>query len=360
MRGRGVTDDKGPVLGWLSVLRAFHATSTPLPARLVFCLEGMEEVGSPGLRAVLEAELSLGPAGYLHGVTTAAISDNYWLGTKKPCLTYGLRGIVYFTLEVRNGTGKDMHSGYGGQVQEPLGDLVKLLASLTNDQGDIAVEGFKALEKPLTAEARKFYEGIEIEGLEDSKYGEDKVKRLVSGWHDSALSYHGIEGAFSGQGAKTVIPGRVVGKFSIRSQSGMDADAITPLIAAHLRGAYGQLKTKNPMAFSCLGHEPGWEADPTHWNYRAAIEAVERVWGVTPDLIREGGTIPVTSMIGEVLGKEVSVVLIPMGRGDDGAHSTDEKLDVVNFANGCKVLAWYLTIVGEVAVEHEGEVKTEK
>jgi Cys-Gly metallodipeptidase DUG1 len=67
-------------------------------------------------------------------------------------------------------------------------------------------------------------------------------------------------------------------------------------------------------------------ADTKHWNYTAAIKAVEKVFGQKPDLTREGGSIPVTLTIQEALGK--NIVLLPMGRGDDGAHSTNEKLDI--------------------------------
>jgi len=210
MYGRGVTDDKGPVLGWLHVIRAYHAAKVALPVRLVFCLEGLEEVGSTGLRTILAREVKKGPSGFLHKVDVVCISDTYWTGTSKPCLGYGLRGISYFALTVKAGdAGKDVHSGYGGQVKEPLQDLVKLLASLTDDFGDIAISGFKDLEKPLTPEIKALYEGIEIEN-KMSKH-ETAVQTLVAGWYDSALSYHGIEGAFSGPGAKTAIPGCVIG-----------------------------------------------------------------------------------------------------------------------------------------------------
>ncbi|KAH8597980.1 putative glutamate carboxypeptidase [Bisporella sp. PMI_857] len=350
MYGRGATDDKGPVLGWLHVIRAYKAAKVPLPVRLVFCLEGLEEVGSTGLRSILRREIEKGSRGYLHGIDVVSISDTYWTGTSKPCLGYGLRGISYFTIQVSaGGDGKDKHSGYGGQIKEPLQDLVKLFSSLTDDAGDIAIPGFSALEKPLRPEVKALYEGIETEN-KLSKH-ETAVQTLIAGWYDSALSYHGIEGAFSGPGAKTVIPGSVIGKFSLRTQSGIDLSAVTKIVKEHLDAVYRKLKTKNIMKVECLGSEPGWESDPLHWNYDAASKAIEKVWGVKPDYTREGGTIPITGMLQDILAGK-NIVLIPMGRVDDGAHSADEKLDLTNYANGCKVFAWYLEEIGNRGDNH--------
>jgi Cys-Gly metallodipeptidase DUG1 len=75
-----------------------------------------------------------------------------------------------------------------------------------------------------------------------------------------------------------------------------------------------------------------WLADTNHWNYTAAIKATEKIYGLSPDMTREGGSIPVTLTIQEALNK--NIVLLPMGRGDDGAHSIDEKLDLNNYIEG--------------------------
>jgi Cys-Gly metallodipeptidase DUG1 len=81
-------------------------------------------------------------------------------------------------------------------------------------------------------------------------------------------------------------------------------------------------------------------SDVNHYNYRAAEKATEKVYGVKPDYTREGGSIPVTLTFQEALGK--NVLLLPMGRADDGAHSTNEKIDVSNYIGGIKLLSTYL------------------
>lgn len=81
-------------------------------------------------------------------------------------------------------------------------------------------------------------------------------------------------------------------------------------------------------------------ADPNHWNYRAAATATESVYQQQPDLTREGGSIPVTLSFADALG--VNVLLLPMGRADDGAHSINEKLDLSNYIKGTQLLGSYL------------------
>ena len=96
--GRGSTDDKGPVLGWINAIEAYQANGIDIPVNFKFCLEGMEESGSLMLeqtvRSPAEADF------FTKNVDFVCISDNYFLGKNKPCLTYGLRGNCYFAVEV--------------------------------------------------------------------------------------------------------------------------------------------------------------------------------------------------------------------------------------------------------------------
>lgn len=110
--GRGSSDDKGPVLAWLHVVEAYQALKEDVPVNIKFVFEGMEESGSEGLDELLFAEKDK----FLVDVDYVCISDNYWLGREKPCITYGLRGICYFGIEIECAQ-KDLHSGlFGGTV----------------------------------------------------------------------------------------------------------------------------------------------------------------------------------------------------------------------------------------------------
>ncbi|KAL8330889.1 hypothetical protein RB593_001711 [Gaeumannomyces tritici] len=302
MFGRGSTDDKGPVLGWLNAIEAHQKAGVDFPVNLLMCFEGMEEYGSEGLDDLIIAEAPK----FFKDAEAVCISDNYWLGTEKPCLTYGLRGCNYYSVEI-SGPGADLHSGvFGGTAQEPMTDLVA----------------------PITAEEETLYDNISftMETLHESLGSkttifEDKKPTLMARWRYPSLSLHGVEGAFSAPGAKTVIP------------------------AKYVKEQFAKLGSKNTLNVYAQHTGKWWVASPNHWNFTAAAKAVERVWGVAPDFTREGGSIPVTLTFEQATGK--NVLLLPMGSSTDGAHSINEKLDKRNYIEGIKLLGAYLHYVAE-------------
>ena len=351
MYGRGSTDDKGPVLGWLNVLHAHREAGLDLPVNLLFCFEGMEEYGSEGLDDFIAKEAR----DYFKDTDCVCISDNYWLGTQKPCLAYGLRGVNYYSLEI-SGPGQDLHSGVmGGVSQEPMTDLVRVMASLVAPDGEILIPGLAEMVAPVTAEELQTYETIQFtmddlhEALANPSNStkSDKTSALMARWRYPSLSLHGIEGAFSAPGAKTVIPAKVTGKFSIRTVPDMDIPATNRLVEQHVRSVFASLASSNTCKVTCQHAGKWWVSSPRDWNFRAATKAVKAVWGVEPDMTREGGSIPVTLTFEEKLGR--SVLLLPMGRSTDAAHSVNEKLDVGNYVGGIKTLGAYLHgVAGEV------------
>ncbi|KAF2138472.1 uncharacterized protein K452DRAFT_301010 [Aplosporella prunicola CBS 121167] len=348
MYGRGATDDKGPVLGWLNAIEAHQKAGIDFPVNLLMCFEGMEEYGSEGLDDLIHAEAK----NFFADADAVCISDNYWLGTEKPCLTYGLRGCNYYSIEI-SGPGQDLHSGvFGGTAHEPMTDLVRVMGSLVDPQGKILIEGLDALVAPLTDEEKSLYGDIAftMDNLYESLGSQtglfpDKERTLMGRWRFPSLSLHGIEGAFSAPGAKTVIPAKVTGKFSIRIVPNMEIDDVNKLVEAHVNKAFAALGSKNTCKFIVQHCGKWWVASPKHWNFTAAAKAVERVWKVKPDLTREGGSIPVTLTFEQATGK--NVLLLPMGSSTDAAHSINEKLDRRNYIEGIKLLGAYLHYVAE-------------
>ncbi|KAH8930481.1 glutamate carboxypeptidase protein [Atractiella rhizophila] len=346
--GRGSTDDKGPVLGWINVLQAHKELGIDLPVNLRFCFEGMEENGSEGLDALVREEAGK----YFKDVDAVCISDNYWLGTETPCLTYGLRGIAYYKATI-SGPGADLHSGvFGGTVHEPMTDLFHLFSKLVSPQGKILVPGLNELVDPLTEEERKRYEKIDfsVSNFATASVGasttlsEDKITTLMGRMRYPSLSLHGIEGAFYGAGSKTVIPATVHGKFSIRLVPSLTVANVTPLVEKYIKDEFTKLNSKNKLSFELSHGGESWITDPNHYSFVAASKATKTVYGKEPDFTREGGSIPIVLSFEQALKK--SVLLLPMGRGDDGAHSTNEKLDLSNYIQGTKLLGAYLHEVG--------------
>ncbi|CAG8633289.1 1506_t:CDS:10 [Ambispora leptoticha] len=351
--GRGSSDDKGPIIGWLNTIEAYQKLELEFPVNLKICFEGMEESGSEGIDDLIVREAK----GYFKDVDCVTISDNYWLGTTKPCLTYGLRGISYFKLTI-SGPGRDLHSGvFGGTVHEPMTDLAHLFSKLVKADGHILIPGIYDDVAKLDETESNTYKTIQFKQQElhdaidsDNSIHDNEIDTLMHRWRYPTLSLHGIEGAFSAPGAKTVIPAKVIGKFSIRTVPNMDPDKVTQLVTEFLDKEFAKLGSKNKMKLECIHDGKPWVANTDHWNYVAAAKAVEKVYHVKPDLTREGGSIPVTLTFQEALGDK-NVLLLPMGRGDDGAHSINEKLDRSNYINGIKLFGTYLHEVAHIKTE---------
>jgi Cys-Gly metallodipeptidase DUG1 len=353
MYGRGSTDDKGPVLGWLNAIEAHKKAGVDFPVNLLCCFEGMEEYGSEGLDDFINAEAKK----YFKDADAVCISDNYWLGTEKPCLTYGLRGCNYYSIEI-SGPGADLHSGvFGGTAHEPMTDLMAIMSKLVTPQGEILIPGINEMVAPVTEDEKALYKPIAytMDNLYESlgsKTGifDDKERTLMGRWRFPSLSVHGVEGAFSAPGAKTVIPAKVVGKFSIRTVPNMEEDPVNDAVYKYITSEFAKLNSKNKLNVFCQHSGKWWVASPNHWNFSAAAKAVKQVFGVEPDMTREGGSIPVTITFEQATGK--NVLLLPMGSSTDGAHSINEKLDRRNYIEGTKLLGAYLHYVAEEPMQN--------
>lgn len=334
--GRGSSDDKGPVLCWLHAIEAFQAIKEDIPVNIKFVFEGMEESGSEGLEELLMQEKEK----FLKGTDYVCISDNYWLGTKKPCITYGLRGVCYFFIEVECAE-KDLHSGvFGGTVHEAMSDLIYLMNTLVDKETKILIPGIYKEVAPVTESENALYDKIEFDvneyranvGTKRLPHKENKNQLLMSRWRNPSLSIHGIEGAFSDPGQKTVIPGKVIGKFSIRIVPHQTPPQVEKYVVDHVNKMWKERGSTNIM--KCYMAHGGccWTEDPNHPHYVAGIKATKHVYKVEPDMTREGGSIPITITFQEATGK--NVILLPVGAGDDGAHSQNEKIDMRNYIEG--------------------------
>lgn len=348
MFGRGASDDKGPVVAWINALESLHRKKVPLPINIKFCLEGMEESGSKGLEEALKARKDT----WLSDVDFSCVCDTTRLGNK-PNLQYGIRGMCYYFVEVSSSK-QDLHSGdFGGVIYEPMGDLIWLLSQLSDVNGKIQIEGLDKMVRPVTDDEHKLYEDIDFDvdafknfiGVSKLTV-ESKKEVLMNRWRYPSLSVHGIEGAFSGAGPKTVIPAKVIGKFSLRIVPDMDPNEVDRLVIAHLDKLWEQRGSPNKYRSVVSHNGKPWITDYNQPLYQTAAAAIKRVYNVEPDYTREAGSIPVTIKFEELTGK--NVILLPFGGADDMAHSQNEKVDVDIFINGSKMMAAFITGLGSI------------
>ncbi|KAF7856055.1 hypothetical protein EAF04_010011 [Stromatinia cepivora] len=345
--GRGSTDDKGPVLAWLNALEAYQLAKVDLPVNLLFCFEGMEESGSTGFAAFASSPDN---RAIFEHVDAACISDNYWLTTRKPCLTYGLRGINYFNLTVEH-PGVQLHSGmFGGCVYEPMTDLIILLSKLVDSKGNILIPGINELVASVTEEEVEQYATIEFTTQDfqntigsDANIYDDPKDTLMHRFRYPSLTIHGISGADSSSDQTTAIYPKVTAKFSIRTVPYMDQKSVTDLTLQYLEQEFQKLGSKNTCSVKLFGESaPYWLGSSDDANFQAGKAATQRVYKTEPDLTREGGSIGVTLDLQNALGDK-SIMLLPVGMSDDGAHGPNEKLNKNNYIEGSKLLGayWY-------------------
>ncbi|XP_010883469.1 beta-Ala-His dipeptidase [Esox lucius] len=339
--GRGATDNKGPVLAWLHAVESYQATKKEIPVNIKLIIEGLEEVGSYGLFKLIKKRRD----SFFADVDFIVISDNVW-ATTTPALTYGTRGSSYFFVEIE-GPKLDLHSGvYGGSIQEPMADLIALLGSLLDHTGKIQVVGVSDDVTPLTEDERKLYDNISFD-LEEMKnvvgvkhfLQDTKEEVLMARWRYPSLSIHGVEGAFSDPGSKTIIPRKVTGKFSIRQVPNMDPPDVERKVKEHLEQVFSTLNSPNRLKVTATVGAKPWVANLQDSQYVAGQKAVKDVFGVEPEFIREGSTIPIAQTFQEETGK--SVMMLPISGHDDGEHSQNEKISRYNYIEGTKLFAAY-------------------
>ena len=334
---RGATDDKGQLFAHFKGLEALLATRGELPINLKIVIEGEEEVGSMNLEPWVRQHAEL------LACDSVVISDSPMFAPGLPSITYGLRGLMYCEIEV-TGPGHDLHSGmYGGAVPNPINELARIIASLHDDQGRVAVEGFYDEVEPISAAERAEFKALphsdeaflkEVEGV--GLFGEQGYSTLERIWARPTLDCNGIFGGFTAEGAKTVIASRARAKISCRLVPGQRSESIARKVEAHIRRvARDAVRVKFDLHH---GGEPILVSldNPT---VQAARRALRLAWDVDAVAIRTGGSIPVVATFDQVLN--APTVLIGLGLADDRLHSPNEKFDLINFYQGASTSAYF-------------------
>ncbi len=344
---RGAVDDKGQMymhIKALAALFAAHAGKLPLNVRVV--LEGEEEVGGESIAAFIQ------PHPHRHRAAFALGADTQLFAPHRPTLCVGLRGMIYTEVEVR-GARTDLHSGmYGGVAPNPFIALAQIIAQLKDREGRILVPGtYEGLEPPTDDElvAWRRLPFDEATYLADeigapSLVGEPGLSVMERTWARPALDVHGIQGGFTGAGAKTVIPAKATAKISMRLVPPMKPHETF----ARLQSYIESLTPAGVTVETRLIHsgEPAVVATDNRY-IQTAVAALREVWGVEPVFIRSGGSIPVVGDLERGLG--MPSVMMGFGLPDDNLHAPNEKFHLANFHRGIETLITFFEALGSDA-----------
>jgi acetylornithine deacetylase/succinyl-diaminopimelate desuccinylase-like protein len=317
--GRGAADDKAGIAVHLAALRA-HGDR--LPVGVTVLVEGEEEIGSPALPRLLDAYRDRITA----DVLVLADSANWTIGV--PALTTSLRGGANVTVEVR-ALRHGVHSGaYGGPVPDALTALCRLLATLHDERGDVAVAGLvRGAADPLdlTEEQLRADAGM-LDGVRLIGTG-SLTERL---WARPAVAVIGIDAPPAAAASNTLIPAARA-TVSMRVAPGDDITRARAALVSHLgsHAPWGVRVTVEPRgAVAPYTVRAGGPA------YRAARAALAGAWGTPAVDIGTGGSIAFVTAFAEFL-PEAEILITGVEDPDTRAHGANESLHLAVFERAC-------------------------
>lgn len=344
---RGATDNKGQLMAHLLGTQHYLEKHGDLPVNLTFLFEGEEEIGSPNLIPFLEKYKTELPCDII------AVSDTGMVARNTPTLGYGLRGIYCCEVSVYGPKG-DLHSGvFGGAVANPATEVARLIASLHDADGRIAIEGFYDDVTPLETWEREMWAtvpGVKEEDILNMTgsikgFGEPDYTAAERLWARPTAEVNGVGSGYQGEGSKTVLPAEAHAKFSFRLVPNQDPEDIAEKVLAHFKK-----QSSHAVKVEVKEGHAGkpYATDPHSIYGKAAQAALEKTFGKPPVLIREGGSIPIIQDMKEILGADS--LMLGLALPDCQIHAPNENFYLENFEAGIKL---HQTLLDELAQAHE-------
>ena len=344
---RGVADNKGNIISRLAAVRAFRAVRGEVPVNIKFCLEGDEEIGSPGFgpfvlenKETLRADACIWEGGSVD-----------WQGV--PTVYLGAKGLLYVQLDAQ-GASRDVHSAWGTVVPNPAWRLAWALSSLKSADEKVLVEGFyehvlqpspeeMAALAALPSEEDENLRSLGLDGFIGGVRGLDYHRRHV---FEPTCTIDGLSAGYQGPGAKTVLPATASAKLDFRLVPDQDPDDILTKLRRHLdRHGFGD------VAVTYLSGERPARTPMTSPFVRTVCDAAEEVYGrrpyVTPNMAATG---PMYHFIHD-LG--LPTASAGVGYPDSRAHAPNENIRIDDFIRGMKHIAAIIDRLGRGGVTGE-------
>ncbi len=330
---RGVCDNKGNIAARLAAIRAFQSLRGQVPLSLKFCIEGDEEIGSPGIepfveerRELLAADACLWEGG---GVN--------WQG--QPQITLGAKGLLYLEMEAR-GANRDAHSSYATVLPNPAWRLIWALATLKDPHENILIDGFykrvrannsqeKAAVKAMPAEEAHRARSLGLDGFLKGVSGLDyRLRHLF----EPTCNIDGLNSGYQGPGTKTVLPARATAKLEFRLVPNQEPEEVLDKLRRHLHQ-----KGYSDVEVRCLSAERPARTPIDHPFVGLVCEAARQVYSQEPIIIPSmAGTGPLHPFV-ETLG--LPTADIGVGYPESCMHAPDENIRLADLLRSAKHIA---------------------
>ena len=328
---RGADDDKGQSFMQAKAFETMMALGT-LPCNVKFLLEGEEEIGSPALKQwikkpenkeKLKADIIL-------------VSDTDMVSAEVPSVTTGLRGLVKFEMRV-TGPDHDLHSGdFGGTVSNPVNVLSWMIGTVLDKNGHITIPGFyddvlvcsqeeRALINKAPHDDEEYKKSVGVDVL----HGENGYTTLERIGIRPTFDVCGIQGGYSGEGFKTIIPSVAWAKLSFRLVANQNPEHIARIVEDYFRSiAPDSVKLEfiyyeKGMPYVCPIDLPA---------YKAAEKAFGDTYNMQPIPAHSGCSISIVSDFEQELG--LKSILLGFGLGADNIHAPNENYRLDRFYKG--------------------------
>jgi acetylornithine deacetylase/succinyl-diaminopimelate desuccinylase-like protein len=350
--GRSSSDDKSPIVAFLSAIEALDAANIALTSNVRVIMEGEEEAGSPNLETVVREHADRIRADAL------LLVDGPRHASDRPTLNFGARGIMNALVTVY-GPARDMHSGnYGNWAPNPALELTRLLASMKDDNGRVTIDGFYDDVVPLTAEEKKAIDEIpDVAPTLMNTFGFSRPEtpdRLELRHNLPTLNINAMEagGGVSGQG-RTIIPAWAKARLDLRFVKNVDPSKQFERLVAHVRKQGYFIVDHEPDAETRAAHallasvtrEGGYPAGRTPLDApiaRTITKAIaDAAGGQIVRLPTIGGSAPFY-LFSDVL--KVPTIGLSIVNFDNNQHGPNENVKIKNIWEGIETMAAILTM----------------